>query len=147
MFDKEADMASLRWLVVVGVACVVGAGIRADTPSDDAKKLEGTWVVTFASFNGKPADNIESLQFTFAGDKLAVQTGKDEGKYTYKVDPAKNPKTMDWALVEKAPNTEPVMLIYALDRDVLILVLSGPDNRPTEFTDRHQTLIILKRKK
>lgn len=141
-------MASLRWLAVLGVACGLTAGLAADEKSDEAKKLEGTWLVTSATMDGKARDEMKDGQITIAGDKLTIKPkGGKEMKHTFKVDPSKKPKTMDLKLVENVPNAAPGLVIYELDGDTLKLVIGPPDKRPTEFTDKGHPLITLKRKK
>ena len=127
---------------------MVAAGLRADGPSDEAKKLEGTWLVTTATFDGKALDDMKDGQIVFAAEKLSIKPkdGKEQ-KFTFKVDPAKKPKTMDLAFVEKVPNAAPGLVIYDLDGDTLKLVVGQPNKRPTEFTDKGHPLIVLKRKK
>jgi uncharacterized protein (TIGR03067 family) len=141
-------MASLRWLVFFVVAGVVAVGVRAADNSKEVKKLEGTWVVTSATFNGKAMDELKEGLMTIAGDKLTTK-GKDgkEFKQTFKVDPTKKPKTMDLKDVEKLPSTRPGLVIYDLDGDTLRLVLGPPNKRPTEFADKGHPLITFKRKK
>jgi uncharacterized protein (TIGR03067 family) len=141
-------MASLRWLVVLGAACVLTAGLAADNKSDEAKKLEGTWVVTSATLDGKVLDDLKNGQIMIAGDKLTIK-GSDgkELKHSFKVDPSKKPKTMDLAFVEKVANAAPSSVIYDLDGDTLKLVLGQPGKRPAEFTDEGRPLVTLKRKK
>lgn len=145
-------MASFRWGAVFAVwvvmVSVVAAHLHADAPADEAKKLEGTWTVTSATSEGKALEDAKDGQWTFSGDKLTIKTpNQKEERLTFKVDPTKKPKTMDWEFVEKQPNVFPATVIYELDGDNLKLALGGPV-RPTEFTDqdRHR-LYTLKRKK
>jgi uncharacterized protein (TIGR03067 family) len=88
-------------------------------------------------------------QIVIAGEKLSIKPkeGKEPPKCIFKVDPAKKPKTMDLAFVEKVPNAAPGLVIYDLDGDTLKLVIGLPNKRPTEFTDKGHPLIVLKRKK
>jgi uncharacterized protein (TIGR03067 family) len=141
-------MTSLRWLVALGLACVLMAGLAADDKSDEAKKLDGTWVVASATFDGKALDEMKDGQVTIAGDKFTIKSkdGK-ETKHTFKVDPSKKPKTMDLMLVKKEPNAAPGLVVYELDGDTLKLAIGPPDKRPTELTDKGHPLVILKRKK
>lgn len=136
------------WVVVLGLACIVVASVRADDRADDAKKLEGTWLVKSATLDGKNVADMKDGQIVIAGDKLTLKpkAGKDI-ECTFKVDSTKKPKTMRLAFVEKVPNAAPGQVIYDLDGDDLKLVFGPPDKLPTEFTDKGQPLVMLKRKK
>ena len=138
----------MRWAAVLGLACASLAGVRAEDKADDAKKLEGTWLVKSASFDGKAVDDMKDGQLVIAGDKLTIKPKeRKEQEFTFKVDPAKKPKTLDLALVVKVPNAAPGLVIYDRDGDSLKLVIGSPDRRPTEFTDKGQALVTLVRKK
>lgn len=141
-------MASLRWWLVLGLACGSTASLAADDKSDEAKKLEGTWVVTSATFNGKALDEMKDGRITITGDTLTIKPkdGK-EIKHTFKVDPSKKPKTMDLVLGKKEPNAAPGLMIYDLDGETLKLAIGPPDKRPTELTDKGHPLVMLKREK
>ena len=141
-------MLSMRWLAVLGVACALLMGGRADDKADEAKKLEGTWLVKSATHDGKPVDDMKDGQVVIAGDKLTIKPkgGKDQ-EFTFNVDPSKKPKEMNMALVVKVPNASPGLVIYELDGDKLNMAIGPPDKRPTEFNDKGQALVTLVRKK
>lgn len=105
-------------------------------------------MVASATLDGKALDDMKDGQVVIAGGKLTLKPkdGKEQ-KFIFKVDGSRKPKTMDLAFVEQVPNAAPPRVIYDLDGDVLKLVLGPPDRRPTEFTDKGQPLVTLKRKK
>jgi uncharacterized protein (TIGR03067 family) len=123
---------------------LIGGVAVADDMSDEAKKLEGTWLIESVTLDGKAVDNTKGGQIVIAGDKLTMKhkNGKEQ-PFTFTVDPAKKPKTMDLDL----PEGHAQSVIYDLDGDALKLVVGEPDKRPTEFTDKGNHLIMLKRKK
>jgi uncharacterized protein (TIGR03067 family) len=139
----------VRCLVALGFACLVGLMAQADGPSDEAKKLEGTWAVDSATIDGQAVEEMKGGRAVFAGDKLTLKgaDGKETEKHTYKVNPSQKPKTMDFIPERQKKNSAPGKAIYELDVDTLKLCVSSPDRRPTEFTDKGQVLIILKRQK
>jgi uncharacterized protein (TIGR03067 family) len=141
-------MVSRCLAVVVGLACVAVPAARGDDTSGDAKKLEGTWLVKTATLDGKDVADMKDGQIVIAGDKLTIKPkdGK-ETDFTFKLDATKKPKTMRLAFVEKVPSAAPGQVIYALGGDDLKLVIGPPDKTPTEFTDKGQPLVTLKRKK
>ncbi len=137
-------MKSRRWLVVFGVACagvVVSAAVVA---ADDAKKLEGTWVVESTSRDKELAMPWKGGQFVFEKDKVTVTLPKaKEQTFPITVDMAKEPKAMDFAAVKKQ---SPWLIIYELDMDSLKLCIEH-EKRPTEFNNKQGLVVILKRKK
>jgi uncharacterized protein (TIGR03067 family) len=123
---------------------LVGGAAVADDKSDEVKKLEGTWLIESVSLDGKVIENSKGGQVVIAGDTLTLthRSGKVQ-PFTFKVDPAKKPKTMDLDLPEGPAQA----LIYDLDGDALRLVVGEPDKRPAGFADKGHHLITLKRKK
>ena len=144
-------MVPLRYLVALGVACVFAACLRADEPSDDVKRLKGTWVVTSATRDGKTSVEMKGARIAFAGGTMTVQGGDGgEQELPFKVDPAKKPKAIDFPLGGgggwlNLPAT--IKGIYRLEGDTLTLCVGSGDNRPAEFRDREATLLVLKRRK
>ena len=139
---------SRQLAVVFGVFFGVAVTATADDASDEMKKLEGTWVVDSATMDGKPDKDAKGGQVVFAGNKITLKKADGtEEKFTYKVDPSKKPKTMDFVPDEKKPNSATGAGIYELDGDTLKACIGPPDKRPTEFSDKGQMLMVLKRKK
>jgi uncharacterized protein (TIGR03067 family) len=142
-------MKHLLLIVVAGL--LVGAD---DTKKDDAikeelKKLEGTWVVESATRNGKDDRKGGPSECTFSGGMLSMkeEDGTErKGKIT--IDPTKNPKTLDFEPEQKKGNEGTGRAIYELKGDTLKICISPPGTeRPTEFSDKDQILVTLKRKK
>lgn len=143
-------MASWCSLAVfwIGALAVVGAG--EDAPSDEVKKLEGTWVVTSATQDGKALVEMKDAQMTFTAKELTIQS-KFVGKLNLpiKVDPTEKPNAIDlrfpggegWLRIDGVRKG-----IYELDRDNLKLCITD-DKRPTKFSDKGAALIVLKRQK
>ena len=76
---------------------------------------------------------------TFTGDAFVVTLadGSIPIKGTYRLDPTRDPKTVDWldAIGEDAGKTLPA--IYSLEGDRLVFCAAGPgQERPTEFRTR-----------
>lgn len=117
---------------------------------EGAKKLEGTWLVQSASTDGKPIP-APGGKMVFAGDSVTVtDNGKDE-KGFFTVDPSRKPATIDLSipgLAQKGKqNSRTQRGIYELKGDTLRLCFAAFNKRPTEFSDKGQLLLVLKRKK
>lgn len=138
-------MRSWQRLVVFGVACV---GVVFATPklvADDAKKLEGTWVVESTSRDKELAMPWKGGQFVFGGNTVTVKLPKaKDQRFTFTVDSGKELKALDFA-PPKEVKQAPWLTIYELDEDTLKLCIEH-DKRPTEFSDKKGLLVVLKRK-
>jgi uncharacterized protein (TIGR03067 family) len=145
-------MKSHLFLAVIAVAFVAGADDKKDDTKEEAlkkelKNLEGTWKVESASFQGK-SDKDDADEFIITADKITMQNkaGKKE-TVSYKIDPSKKPKVMDFTPEEKKENAAPGKAIYDLDGDTLKICVGPPDKRPDEISDKGHVLFTLKRKK
>jgi uncharacterized protein (TIGR03067 family) len=137
-----------RLVAVIAVAFLAGADdSKDDAPKKELKKLEGTWAVGSATFQGKP-DKEEGGEFIFTPDQLTIK-GKDGKKeiVSFKIDPSKKPKIMDFTPEDKKKNASPGKAIYELDGDTLKICVGPPDKRPDEISDKGHVLFTLKRKK
>src|SRR5438046_1055003 len=137
-------------LVVLGFGLTVGAEpTKEDKFKDELKKLEGTWVVRSSLMNGKNKDDDRGVEFQFAGDTGSFRrTGRTE-KFTYKIDPTQKPFAIDLEADNRF--VVPMKAIYEFDGDDLRICRSvardNRDKRPTEFTDKGQSILTLRRKK
>jgi uncharacterized protein (TIGR03067 family) len=132
--------------------------LAADDPADDAAKKErerfaGMWKVMSAERDGQPDKVSKSASTTYAADgKFSVKFADGtSGAGTYKLDPSKKPKAIDYTLDYGPDKGKPHKGIYALEGDTLKICGSDPGkSRPTEFatkTDSGQRLIVLTREK
>jgi uncharacterized protein (TIGR03067 family) len=140
-------MKHLLLIVVVGSLVAADNTKEDDAIKEELKKFEGTWVVESATANGEAAKGGPA-EITFSSDMLSMKEGdgkERKGKIT--IDPTKNPKTIDFQPEEKKEDA-PRQAIYELKGDTLKICIGRPDKgRPTEFSDKDQTLVTLKRKK
>jgi uncharacterized protein (TIGR03067 family) len=125
--------------------------LTAPVPQDktkDAQTIQGTWIIVSAETDGKPFNEIKGEKLILMKDGKAVTTTKTkEEKATYKINPTKKPKTIDFTS-EKEP--KPALGIYELAGDSLKLCLTKPGGeRPTDFSSKgtDHLLIVLKRQK
>ena len=78
---------------------------------------------------------------------MTLRGAANEERFTFRLDPAAKPKTIDFVPEESKPNTAAGKGAYELDGDTLRLCISPPDWYPTEVSDKGQVLFILKRRK
>jgi uncharacterized protein (TIGR03067 family) len=136
------------------VSGTFGAPLTADDKKEDGHELQGTWAYQSMEWDGKqlPAAQISTTTITFEKDKFTVKVGgKVTMAGTFKLDPAKSPKTFG-AIVAEGPGkgSEPLG-IYKLDGDTLTgcVKLTGRE-RPTEFKSKEASdtvIVVAKRVK
>jgi len=113
-----------------------------DDITEEMRKFQGTWKQIAYERDGVPEPQDEQgwePKVTFVGDTFVVTLadGSIPIKGTYKVDPTRNPKAVDWTdtIGEDAGKT--LLAIYSLEGDRLIFCAASPgQERPTEFRTR-----------
>jgi uncharacterized protein (TIGR03067 family) len=142
----------MRWHSLL--ALMVGFVVAAEEPKDDAvkkdlKALQGNWTVVSIEVSGTrvPEDKIGGRNAAFKGDQYSIH----DFRLAVKIDPTKQPKTID--LDGKDGNGKPLSMlgIYDLDGDTLKICFAKPGTkeRPTKFETRAKTgesLIVYKRR-
>jgi uncharacterized protein (TIGR03067 family) len=128
--------------LVLCVVCVLA--VRGLAQDDAAKKdsaaLQGEWRILKAYDNGEkvPVLDIKDMTIKFAGNTVVVREGdKVQDRFTFKLDPGKKPKTIDFLVTEGKKKGATDLGIYALEGDSLKLSIKegGPD-RPKEFASK-----------
>lgn len=144
-------------LAILCGTMVVCAG-RAPAGGDEAvkkelQKLAGTWELVSGERNGIATDRFDGSKLTVNGDSFSVeQDGKQIFKAAMKVDPGKNPKTVDLKILEGEEKGETVLGVYALEGDSLKLCFGKPgvETRPADFITKEGSenmCVVLKRVK
>jgi len=142
-----------RCLLIVGVALLLAAGDAGEDVKKELAKFGGTWrIVSLETEQGKIGeDALKDFRLIIEGDKFTAKEQSGEVHGTFKVDPAKKPKTID-IIMKDGPMKDTTMLgIYELDGDTYKLCgdMQGK-NRPTEFAVKPGSgyvLEVLKREK
>ena len=125
-----------------------------DAIAEEMKKLQGTWKQIAYERDGvtEPLDEQGwEPRVTFTGDTFVVTLadGSIPIKGTYKLDPTRDPKTIDWndTIGEDAGKT--LLAIYSLEGDRLVFCAAYPGlERPTELRTRPgQVLRVSQREK
>lgn len=121
---------------------------------EEMKKLQGTWKQIAYERDGMTAPLDEQgwePRVTFVGDEFVVTLadGSIPIKGTYRLDPTRSPKTVDWmdSIGEDAGKT--LLAIYSLEGDRLVFCAASPGlERPTELRTRPgQVLRVNQREK
>jgi hypothetical protein len=91
-------------LTALGVALLSSVGLliasedNEDASNKELKKLQGIWIPISAEGDGSVAspDELGKMRVTITGNEWKLQIeGKLVAKATFKVDPAKEPRTID----------------------------------------------------
>jgi uncharacterized protein (TIGR03067 family) len=133
-----------RLLAVTSTILLAGGVCVAQDGKDDIKKLQGEWVVVSASALPNQAANQP------VGEKVTVKdnewtsppfSGDKRVKLTFKLDPSKTPKEIDFML-----DMDTYRGIYKIDGDTLTMCRSYKNKaRPKQFKDTDAYLLVLKR--
>ncbi len=118
----------------------LGAGAE---PVDDQAKFQGSWRVQSLVVGGQTVKDT-NVVLTFAGDRLTRKAGDAMAEATFKLDPAKDPKTIDF----RPEGGATVLGIYKLDGDTLTMCVG--EERPAQFASvagSKTGLMVLKREK
>jgi uncharacterized protein (TIGR03067 family) len=136
-------------------AALPGRGDAGDSKEEAAakelKQLAGTWIPTSAQVNGSIAspEEVRKMKVVLAGEKWTLHLEGKTAEATFKIDPTKKPKTIDF----HPANAKGQVLvgIYELNGDTLRICLPEPSTgkeRPTEFSGKDgKSLTIYEREK
>ena len=133
--------------LVGSVLLTLSGTARGDDSQDVLKRLKGEWVVESSTISGKEFPPGKGGRVVFSGDKMTVSpagVGKSRVD-TFKIDVSKTPHEMDYLREKENAGFATPKLIFELDGDTL-KICQGRE-RPKEFTDNKQLLMVLKRKK
>ena len=146
----------MRWIIAGTVVFLLGtitvANAGEDATKEDKsdmvewKKLEGTWIVVAAKMEGaKGVSRLKNAKIIVTADDMWLKLedwNENEWVMLYKIDSSQKPKHIDFSDGYKTKKG-----IYDLDGDDLKFCVALVDERPVEFSDKGQLLLILKRKK
>ena len=141
--------------VTLALFVVVRATVAGDDAKAEMKRLQGTWQVVSAISKGEkvPAEDVAELELLIEADKISVrEKGKVQERMTFKIDPAKKPRAINFTHTD-GPNKDKVdYAIYQLNGDTLKICVNekSGEARPTEFASTagsSHSLVLLKRAK
>lgn len=118
------------------------ATLLADAIAEEVKKFQGTWRQIGYERDGvaEPLDEQGwEPRVTFTADTFVVTLadGSVPIRGTYKLDPTREPKTVDWTDTIGEDSGKTLLAIYSLEGDRLVFCAAYPGQaRPTEFRTR-----------
>jgi uncharacterized protein (TIGR03067 family) len=133
---------------------LVGFTLQAQDARQELARLEGEWKIEKVEAGGISAtpDQLKELKsVTFKGNTFTSLAGVAKLEGTFKIDPTKNPKTMDLMFKSGQDKDAVYKAIYSLEGDELKMCGAelGKD-RPKNFDvkdKKNHTLMVFKRAK
>ncbi len=172
VFERFRQMKTNRWFSVWCAAMVLSLGtmgcgtqseqdvvrpgvdlnVRIPVPALSTKSdhdlIQGTWI-EFTK------DSSITERWVFTADAVWSEGSRNGEGYRvtsgmansrYKLDPSKNPKTIDITVLDGPEQGMTVLGIYTIEGDRLTLCTPfGKAGRPTSFTDKDDMRYVLKR--
>jgi uncharacterized protein (TIGR03067 family) len=143
--------------LVAGAAILFLAAnlVNAKEEKEDKDKLQGTWQVVGGEAKGQelPEEAVKALDFTMTikGEKYTAKSTQEDEEGTIKLDPKKDPKTIEFHIESGKDKGKKQLGIYALDGDTLKICAAKPGSkeRPKEIKTTAGddfTVLVLKRK-
>jgi uncharacterized protein (TIGR03067 family) len=130
-----------RFLMIVTIGGTLAVGPPAqDDAKQESEKLQGIWTVARARRDGELDNSLKGATITISGDKFISKNGETVvAQGTWKIDPTKEPKTIDIRYTDGPEKNKRVFGIYAFKEEswVLLLAAAGKD-RPASFEKEMQ---------
>jgi uncharacterized protein (TIGR03067 family) len=126
--------------LVLAVGMLLAAVGGRDVAAQERNRLEGTWAITSVVRNDNPLpeDRLKDARFVLQGEWFAQEQGdRTLARGTFRLDPGKQPPTIDLTMSEGEDQGKTILGIYQLEDGVLSICGAGPGGeRPTEFAAR-----------
>ncbi len=126
-------------LVIAAGLLVAGDSAKKDVQKE-LEKFRGTWKFVSVEHDGQsmPKAQLQDGRLTLKGDQFTYTQGANTLHGTFKVDPAKKPKTIDITFTDGPDKGKILQGIYELKGDTYKACLGMKEkDRPKEF--RSQT--------
>jgi uncharacterized protein (TIGR03067 family) len=132
--------------VALGLAIVVGAPGKNDSPKDKVPPIVGEWACSKLVGGGEELKDLDGIQvssfrleFTADGKVRMMKLRDDSAEGTYKFDGKKDPAELDLSM-----NGKELKMIYKIEKDTLVIcVTKKGDERPTKFESPAGTKVML----
>jgi uncharacterized protein (TIGR03067 family) len=135
------------WQLVLVLSATIASAASAADDAEDLKLMAGTWKPTAADLGGNKIDAmvLEKASFAVEGDKYTVSVNDFTEKGTFKLDPKKEPKSLDFFPTQGNNNGKTFLCVYKIDGDVLTICYSlDGTTRPENFEPLSNTLLFVK---
>jgi uncharacterized protein (TIGR03067 family) len=137
-------------LIILSIVISSGSDDKDDDTKKELKKLQGVWRIVLIESEGFKMDKLgKDAKLTVMDGKLVFVVGDIPLNADYKLNPSKNPKTIDMVLMDPCNKGKVILGIYDLQGEDLKICFSLPGKeRPTDFTAKENSkrkLYILKR--
>src|SRR5260370_5960328 len=95
-----AFFGAATWSAAAGTK---GADSKKDAIKNDLERLEGGWTIVSMEVKGQksPDEDLKQWRLTIKGDQWTLTHARGTDKATMRIDPTKDPKTIDltfWSL-------------------------------------------------
>jgi uncharacterized protein (TIGR03067 family) len=132
---------------VVTLVLIATPLLTQDTKSE-LDKLQGHWVMVESTRDGKKTPAEIKIERTIEGSNYTVTVKSEEGEQvlsgTLKVDPTKNPKTIEATRTEGPDAGQAMLGIYEIDGNKQKVCFAPPGKgRPSEFVSKPGTGHVL----
>ena len=142
-------------LLALSLVCVSSARAADDAAAKaDVQRLQGEWTMVSGSADGQviPEHMLEQSKRLCKDDVTTVTIGEQlilKAKFT--LDPSKDPKHIDYEVIDGPTKGKKHQGIYAFDGETVKFCFGAPDaERPADFTSnagQRRTLSVWKRVK
>jgi uncharacterized protein (TIGR03067 family) len=138
---------------LLALTLTAAAAIGADPAKKDEDRLQGVWTVTAAEHDGKALDRIKGNTLTVKGSRFTIKTKSAEFTGTFRLDPGKTPKAIDFQHESDVLRDKKWEGVYKLEGDELRICYAEADSgkdRPVDFVTSEGSgllLTVLKREK
>ena len=143
----------MRAMLLALAVCLLGAA-EEDAVRKEMSRLEGEWSMVSGEIDRQPlpAEYVKNATRVAKGGETTVMIGgRLFLKARYTIDPAKKPKTIDYAMTGGPTKGKTQLGIYELDGDTVKFCFAAPGkDRPGDFTTKEgsgRTLSVWKRTK
>lgn len=133
-------------MLVLFLLLAQATGADADE-AEDLKLLAGTWKPTAADLGGNKIEAmvLEKASFVVEGENYTITVNDFVEKGSFKLDPKKEPKALDFFPTQGNNNGKTFLCVYKIDEGSLTICYSlDGATRPENFEPLSNTLLLVK---
>ena len=129
-----------RALAVLLLVLFLGAdGSKEAAIQKDLENFQGTWTVESMELDGKPLPETDrkKIRLTIQGEDFVFDNGSGGEPGLYKIDPTRDPKTLDIVITKGNDKGKIYLVIYKFEGGKMIQCMElSNKSRPKEFTGK-----------